>query len=208
MRSEVLIAARPHRRPHIECTGALAARLTEPQTVHLVSAAATPLGGDYLHIRVVVEAGATLRVRSAAATVALPGPATLESHAVWTLDVDGHLDLDPEPTIVAAASRHHASTRLRIGSTGSVRLRERVQIGRTDERHGFWSGALHADVDDTPLLRHRVELGAGSVTDDELGTPMAAISELHYPDDGAPTAGTPLALAAGGCLSTWQGRRL
>jgi urease accessory protein len=31
--------------------------------VHLVSAAATPLGGDAINIRVVVEAGARLRVR-------------------------------------------------------------------------------------------------------------------------------------------------
>ena len=42
-------------------------------TVHLVSAAATPLGGDAINIRVVVEAGARLRVRTAAATVTLPG---------------------------------------------------------------------------------------------------------------------------------------
>ncbi|MCV7279080.1 urease accessory protein UreD [Mycolicibacterium flavescens] len=208
MRSEVLVAASAHRRPRIECTGALAARLTEPDTVHLVSAAATPLGGDYLHIRVVVEAGATLRVRSAAATVVLPGAVTLESHAIWTLEVDGHLDLDPQPTIVAAASRHHTSTRLTLGGAAGVRVRERVQIGRTDERQGFWSGSLHADVDGAPLLRHRVELGVGAVADDELGTPMAAISELHYPQREAETAGTPLALAAGGCLSTWQGRAL
>ena len=52
-------------------------------TVHLVSAAATPLGGDTISVRVVVEAGARLRLRSVAATVALPGAATLESHAIW-----------------------------------------------------------------------------------------------------------------------------
>lgn len=212
MRSEVLIAARPQRRPRIECTGALAARLTDPTTVHLLSAAATPLGGDDLHVRVIVEAGAALRIRTAAATVVLPGATTLDSHMIWTIEVDGALDLDPQPTIVAAASRHHASTRLHIGHPGRVRIRERVQIGRTGERQGFWSGSMHADVDGAPLLRHRVELGAGAVTDDELGTPMAAISELHYPDGdvetSGPPVGTPLSLAAGGCLSTWQGRRL
>lgn len=208
MRSEVLVVARPGRRPDIECTGGLAARLTEPDTVHLVSAAATPLGGDYLHVRVVVEAGARLRVRSAAATVTLPGPATPESQAIWVLEVAGDLDLDPQPTIVAATSRHHTSTRLDLGDDGRIRLRERVQIGRSDERQGFWSGRLHADVAGMPLLRHRIELGTGSVTDDELGTPMAAISELHYPGSDVETVGTPLTLAAGGCLSTWQGERL
>lgn len=208
MRSDVVLVARPGRRPHIECAGGLAARHTEADTVHLVSAAATPLGGDKLHIRVVVEPGARLRVRTVAATVTLPGPSTVESHAVWDLEVAGDLDLDPEPTVVAAASRHITATRLRLTGSGRARLRERVQIGRSGEREGFWSGSLHADVDGSPLLRHRVELGSGSVTDDVLGAPMACISELHYPQGSADTAGLPLALAGGGCLSTWQGERL
>lgn len=208
MRSDVLIVACPDRPPRIECSGGLAARRTESDTVHLVSAAATPLGGDAIHVRIVVEAGARLRVRTAAATVTLPGSATTGSHAFWTLDVAGHLDLDPEPTVVAANSRHFSSTRVELAPSARMRLRERVQIGRSDERQGFWSGLLHADVDASPLLRHRVELGIGSVADDVLGAPLACISELHYPDSDVDTAGVPLTLAAGGCLSTWQGRAL
>jgi len=208
MRSDVLIVASRDRRSHIECTGGLAARHTEPDTVHLVSAAATPLGGDVLHVRVVVEAGARLRVRSAAATVTLPGSAMPESHAVWELEVAGDLDLDPQPTVVASTSRHIMSTRLNLTGSGRVRLRERVQIGRSGERQGFWSGSLHADVDGSPLLRHRVELGSGAVTDDALGTPLACISELHYPDSDGDTAGMVMELAGGGVLSTWQGDRL
>jgi urease accessory protein len=176
--------------------------------VHLVSAAATPLGGDTIHIRVVVEAGARLRVRTVAATVTLPGSATLESHASWTLEVAGDLDIDPQPTVVAAASRHFTSTRVELTDSGRIRLRERIQIGRSDERQGFWSGALRADVDGSPLLRHRIELGNGSVADDALGTPMACISEFHYPNTEVETEGITLALAGGGCLSTWQGERL
>ncbi|PRC60235.1 urease accessory protein, partial [Mycobacterium sp. ITM-2017-0098] len=84
------------------------------------------------------------------ATVTLPGPNTTESHACWELDVAGELDLDPQPTIVAATSRHFTSTRLTLSEAGSLRLRERVQIGRTGERHGFWTGSLHADVDGSP----------------------------------------------------------
>lgn len=208
MRSDVLIVAHRDRAPHIECGGALAARRTEPDTVHLVSAAATPLGGDAIHIRVVVEEGARLRLRTAAATVTLPGSTTPESHAFWTLEVAGDLDLDPQPTVVAAASRHFTSTQLGLAAAGRIRLRERIQIGRVDERQGFWSGSLHADLDGSPLLRHRIELGHGSVADDALGTPMACISELHYPDADIETAGLPLTLAGGGCLSTWQGERL
>jgi urease accessory protein len=208
MRSDVLLVACPNRPPRIECGGGVAARRTEPDTVHLVSAAATPLGGDAIHIRVVVEEGARLRVRTAAATVTLPGAATPESHAFWTLELAGDLDLDPQPTVVAATSRHFTSTRLELTGSGRVRLRERIQIGRSDERQGFWSGSLRADVDGSPLLRHRIELGSGSVADDELGTPMACISELHYPDSDVDTEGVVLALAGGGCLSTWQGDRL
>jgi urease accessory protein len=208
MRSDVIIVACPGRPPRIEASGALAARRTEPDTVHLVSAAATPLGGDAIHVRLVVEPGARLRLRTAAATVALPGVNTPESHAIWSLEVAGDLDLDPQPTIVAGTSRHWTSTRVEVATGGRIRLRERVQVGRSGERQGFWSGSLHADVDGFPMLRHRIELGSGSVADDELAAPMACISELHYPDSDVPTAGMPLALAAGGCLATWQGERL
>lgn len=208
MRTDVLIVAHRDRRPRIESSGGIAARETEPDTVHLVSAAATPLGGDSICVRIVVEPGARLRVRTAAATMTLPGPLTPESHANWVLEVAGELDLDPQPTVVAAASRHVTSTRLALTGSGRVQLRERIQIGRSDERQGFWSGSLHADVDGVALLRHRIELGRGSVADDDLGAPMACISELRYPEMEADTAGMTLALAGGGCLSTWQGQRL
>jgi len=208
VRSDVVIVARPDRPPHIESTGGLAARRTEPDTVHLVSSAATPLGGDSIHIRLVVEPGATLKLRTVAATVTLPGRATTDSHAAWTVDVAGELDLDPEPTIVAATSRHFATTVMNLTDGGKLRFVERVQIGRTGERQGFWSGSLHADIDGRPLLRHRVELGNGSLADDEIAAPLASISEFHYPRSDVEAAGVTLALAGGGCLTTWQGHRL
>ncbi len=208
MLSDVLIVARAGRGPRLECNGGISARRTEADTVHLVSAAATPLGGDTVTVRVVVESGARLRLRSVAATVALPGAGTAESRSHWDLEVAGELDLDPQPTIVAGGSRHVTSTRLTLAQGGRVRIRERVQIGRSYEEHGNWSGAMHADVHDGPLLRHRIELGTGSVGDDDLGTPLACISELRYPECSFAAAGTLLELASGGCLATWQGTRL
>jgi urease accessory protein len=208
MHSDVLIVARPDRQPWIECAGGVTARSTEPDTVHLVSTAATPLGGDTIALRVVVEPGARLKVRSAAATVTLPGRTTAESTAHWHLEVAGDLDVDPEPTVVAGGSRHMTSTRLSVTGYGRIRLRERVQVGRTDERQGFWSGSLHADVDGQPLLRHRVELGRESATHDLIGAPLAAVSELRYPDIASEPLGTLLELAEGGSLATWQGNRL
>jgi urease accessory protein len=208
MLSDVLIVARPDRTPSIECAGGVAARCTDPDTVHLVSAAATPLGGDTIRVRLVVEPGARLRVRSAAATMAMPGTTTMESRASWDLEVAGDLDLDPQPTIVAGQARHISTIRLALTGAGRARLRERVQVGRSGERQGFWSGSMHADVDGAPLLRHRVELGVDSVTADELGTPLACVSELRYPETAFDTESTLLELAAGGCLATWQGERL
>lgn len=208
MRSDVLIVASRGRAPRIEHTGGIAVRRTGADTVHLVSAAATPLGGDVISMRVVVEPGARLVVRSAAATVTLPGAATSESRTCWDIECAGELDIDPQPTVIAGASRHLTETRVRLTGEGGIRLRERVQIGRSGERDGFWSGALHADIDGAALLRHRVELGTGSVTDDALGRPLACVSELRYPDSDFDADGTVLALAAGGCLATWQGERL
>jgi urease accessory protein len=208
MHSDVLVVAQPGRLPRIECRGGLAARHTEPDTVHLVSAAATPLGGDTIAIRLIVEPGARLRLRSAAATVALPGAGTTQSRACWHIESAGELDLDPEPTVVAADARHFSELTVCLADTSRLRIRERVQIGRTGEREGFWSGGLHADIGGTPLLRHRVELGPGSVADDALGAPLACVSELRYPEPADDAAGITLALAAGGSISTWQGTRL
>lgn len=208
MHSDVLIVVQTGRRPSIECAGGVAARVTEPDTVHLVSTAATPLGGDTIAVRVIVEQGARLRVRSAAATVALPGRLTTESTAHWQVEVAGELDLDLEPTVVAGGSRHSTSTRLSVAGSGRVRLRERIQIGRTDERQGFWSGTLYADVHGRPLLRHRVELGREAATHDLIGAPLASVSELRYPDIASEALGTVLELADGGSLATWQGDRL
>lgn len=212
MRSEVLIVARRDRLPRIQCRGAIQARHTAPETVHLVSAAATPLGGDTIEMRVIVEAGARLMLRSVAATVALPGVCTSTSQSRWDIDVRGTLDVDCEPTVVAGPAHHLSHVTLRVHGDGRVRFRERIQIGRSGEREGFWSGTLLADHDRQPLLRHRVELGAGSVADDALAAPRATINEFCYPTTESITPPdvntTVLTLAGGGTLSTWQAERL
>lgn len=68
----------------------------------------------------------------------------------------------------AGRSRHVTSTRLEPSGSGRIRLRERVQIGRSGEQQGFWSGSLHADADGKSVLQNRIELGTGLVADDEL----------------------------------------
>ena len=121
MHSEVLLAASGNRLPRIQCRGGIQARCTLPDTVHLVSAAATPLGGDTIDIRVIVEQGARLKLRSAAAAVALPGASSLTSHARWEIEVTGSLDVDLEPTVVAAAARPVSRGALFLHDDGRVR---------------------------------------------------------------------------------------
>lgn len=214
MRTVLRVVAEPGRTPRMDAEGGIAARLTGPDTVHLIGTAATPLGGDELDLTLVVRAGARLRVRSVAAMLALPSRATPRSAARWRLELEAgaQLELDTEPTIVAGGAEHHAVTTVRLAPDARLRLRERVRIGRTGEDHGRWTGDLIADIvgeRPVPLLRHRLELGAGAATDDTLTAPRTLESVLLFPDDRpAETAGlraARLPLAAGGSLFTEVG---
>ena len=126
-----------------------------------------PAGRRHHHIRVIVEPGARLRLRSAAATVALPGAA--RSHQSRPLGPRG----GRRPRRRSASRRSSPAApgtsvdvRLRLTAAGAVRMRERVQIGRTDERARLLVGIAARRRGRQPLLRHRIELGAGSVADD------------------------------------------
>lgn len=113
--------------------------------------------------------------------------------------------------MVAADAVHRTDVVAAIDASGSMRLRECVQVGRTGERQGFWTGSLRADVDGQPLLRHRLEMSAGAVIDDVLGAPRACVSELRFPGDRDgvdPRGSTRLELARGGILTTWLGDRV
>ncbi|MEV6391422.1 urease accessory protein UreD [Nocardia xishanensis] len=214
MRTELSIVAAAGTLPEIHASGGLAARRTGSDTVHLIGTAATPLGGDEIDVSVAVGPGARLALRSVAATIALPGAATRISFARWRFEVadGGELDVRTEPTIVAGGAEHRAVTTVLLAASARLRLRERVQIGRADEERGAWRGDLIADLADVPLLRHRLELGARTATDDALAAPRALDSELVYPDDrpvetfGLTAARLPL--AAGGSLFTAVGPRL
>lgn len=214
MRTELTIVASAVRSPRISASGGLSARSTGPDTVHMIGTAATPLGGDTLCIRIVVGARATLAVHSVAASLALPSARDRESFAEWTFEVEdgGSLVFDPEPMIVAADAVHHTRTSVAFAQSSSVRVRERVQIGRSDEGLGTWFGTLASDIDGRPHLRHRVELGRGTVGHDLLDAPMALSSALVYPDEREAAtverAEVRMPLAAGGTLTTSTGSSL
>ena len=64
--------------PVVRASGQFAVRRTGASTVHLVATAFGPLGGDDATIRLAVEEGARLCVRSVAAAVALPSRSVAE----------------------------------------------------------------------------------------------------------------------------------
>ncbi|MGU3294741.1 urease accessory protein UreD [Williamsia sp. M5A3_1d] len=200
MHTDVRIIARRGRTPLIRATGGLAVRQTGPDRVHLISTAATPLGGDRIAIGVEVQAGARLHLHTVAATIALPSRDDTVSDAEWTLEVadDAELVVDPLPTIVAADADHRTRTVVRAASTASVTIGETVQIGRHIEGAGRWSGRLHVDIGGAAALRHRLELDRSR---------PALISRFVYPDP-RPSAVSATAVAArldlrcGGSLTT------
>ncbi|WP_460866213.1 urease accessory protein UreD [Rhodococcus aerolatus] len=211
MRTHVEVVGRVGRRPRVQAVGALTARVSTDGVVHLLGAAAGPLGGDEVHVRVVVEPGAVLRVCSVAASVVLPGRERPDSCADWSLEVAdaASLVVCPQPTVVTGRARHRTRTRARVAADAALAVLERVQLGRAGEEPGRWTGVLDVDVAGRPRLRHEVALGPGSPTHDRLEHAGALRSLLEVGPAvpagewvSADRHAVRLALAGGGALTT------
>lgn len=131
-----------------------------PEAVYLVSAAASPLGGDRLSLRVTVRAGAVLCLRTVAASVALPGLDGGESllRVTATVEEGGCLRYLPEPTVVADGARHATDIRVTLASGARLQLREELILGRHGERGGCYRGNLQVTYAGRPLLRQSLEV--------------------------------------------------
>lgn len=131
-----------------------------PEAVYLVSATGGPLGGDLLSLRIAVGAGASLRLRTAAASVALPGLDDAESVLTVTATVEpgGTLEYLPEPVVVADGARHAADIRVTLAEGARLIVREELILGRHGERGGAYRGSLRADYAGRPLLRQSLEV--------------------------------------------------
>lgn len=137
----------------------LVLRLT-PDAVYLVGGAAGPIGGDVLDLRIDVLAGAFLRVRSAAASIALPGLDGLESVLTVTAAVGAGACLEylPEPVVVSAGARHATILRVRLAEGSSLLLRDELLLGRHGEAGGAARSVLRVDYAGRPLLRQALEV--------------------------------------------------
>ena len=137
-----------------------------PDAVYLVGGAAGPLGGDDLTLRIEVGDGAMLRVRTAAASIALPGTAGGESvlrvHA--TVGAGARLEYLPEPVVIANGARHHMELRATLAADATLLAREEVILGRHGERGGECTTRTLIDLDGTPLLRQEVAVNGTDAT--------------------------------------------
>jgi urease accessory protein len=142
--------------------------------VYLVGGAAGPLGGDILDLRIDVRDGATLRLRTVAASVALPGTDGRESVLTVTATVGAgaRLEFLPEPTVVAAGARHRVEVRVSLAAGAALALRDEVILGRHGERGGSCRMRLRVDLTGAPLLRH--ELDVSGTCEASLGPAVLA----------------------------------
>ncbi|MGY1697860.1 MULTISPECIES: urease accessory protein UreD [unclassified Geodermatophilus] len=185
MRTRVEVVARrgPGGRtvlPVVRASGQLAVRRTGPVSVHLVAVAFGPLGGDDAEVRLVVEEGAVLVVRSVAAAVALPArEAHRPSVQRVVAEVAGELDLRPEATVVAVRAHHRAELAAELAAGARLTATEQVRLGRAGEEPGRWTGTTRVAVDGRPLLHTTVGLGPGAPAWLPPVAPCAYASTVH-----------------------------
>lgn len=180
---EVVARAGPGGRtvlPVVRASGQLAVRRTGPSSVHLVATAFGPLGGDDAGIRLVVEEGARLAVRSVAAAVALPARG-VSSPSVQRIsaEVAGTLDLRLEPTVVAVRAHHVADLAVILDEGAVLTATEQVLLGRSGEEPGRWTGTTRVERDGRPLLHTTVGLGPGGPAWLPPVAPRAYASTVH-----------------------------
>lgn len=130
-----------------------------PEGLFLVGSGAGPIGGDELSLDVTVEADASITLRSAAASMVLPGPTGTPSTMTVRAAVSGSLTWRPEPTVLVAGCDHRASAYISVAPGGRLSWREEIVLGRHREPSGSLLQRLHIDVDGRPLLRTELPVG-------------------------------------------------
>lgn len=130
-----------------------------PDALYLVGGAGGPLGGDDLALEITVGAGAHLVVRTAAASVALPGDGPSQVQVRATVAAGGELRWLPEPVVVAQAAVHHLRTIVELEAGARLMWREELVLGRHGEAGGSLVTRTDVDVAGDPLLRHELALG-------------------------------------------------
>ncbi|WP_228044704.1 urease accessory protein UreD [Streptomyces ferrugineus] len=154
--------------PVLDGEGPLALRRTRGSgaeaRVVLVGAMSGPLGGDHFTVEAEAADGALLRVGSAAATIALPGQHKGEARYDVRLSVadGGELHWLPEQLISARGSDLHVTTRVEVGATGRLVLREEQVLGRAGEEPGRLGSRIRVRVAGRVVLDQELSCGPGA----------------------------------------------
>jgi urease accessory protein len=148
---------------HLRSAAPLLLRCT-PDAVYLVAGAAGPLGGDDLRLDIEVGAGAELTVRSAAASLALPGPGGRGSHLTLTARIEegGSLNWLPEPLIACEGCNHRTETRIDLAAGASLVWREELILGRHGESPGDLTARMDCEIAGRVALRNELRVGPGA----------------------------------------------
>ncbi len=165
-----------------------------PSAVYLVGGAAGPIGGDELSLSIAVGPGAFLRMRTAAASIALPGPDGAESVLRVSVSVaaGGRLEYLPEPVVVSNGARHATLISVTLAAGASLVLRDELLLGRHGEAGGAARTVLRVDYAGQPLLRQSVEVSGSDPV--ALGPAVLschrAVGSLLLAGEGADGSGT------------------
>jgi urease accessory protein len=170
--------------------------------VHLVGAAAGPLGGDHLQLDIVVHPGARLTLRTTAATLALPSRPASVSRTIVTAHVAAGATLRylPEQLIAGAGCRHEAVSTVDVEAGGFLTWREELVCGRHGEQSGDATLTLNIGYGRRPLLRQILSVGPhapGWAAAGVLGGARATGALLHIDptaEPGSPTVLGPTAV--------------
>ncbi len=135
-------------------------------TVHLVGGSAGPLGGDQLRLDVTVRRNACLRLRSAAASVVLPGPTASSLHLTITIESGGHLDWRPEPAVSVAGGSHEQVVDVELQGDATMEWTETVVLGRSGEPSGDWSSLMRVVRDGAVAVHQHLRVGPDHVGSD------------------------------------------
>lgn len=137
--------------------------------LHLVGGAAGPLGGDTWTLTMDLDAGAQVRLRSVAASLAQPDPQHRPSSSAVQVTVGAGAVLDawPEPLVSVQGSHHTIDVNLDVASDARVRWVDEVVLGRHDEPGG------------TVVLRQRLICGGRVVTFGEITLGSGTVERSH-----------------------------
>ncbi len=127
--------------------------------LYLVGGAGGPLGGDDVTLEIEVAAGASLTLRTAAASLAQPGRGPSRITVRADIGAGGELRWLPEPLVAVRGCDHRMEAALTLDAGATLVWREELVLGRHREASGSVVTRTTVDLDGAPLVRHELAVG-------------------------------------------------